>query len=95
MNEVLIVVGGSIISILLTFIGFSLRQFYSGIKEMKTSLSNLRLDVKLYNAELTRNRKDLMKLEIRVDENEDKISANTNNITKIASYQENCPALKK
>jgi len=90
MIEILTTVGISLLFLLLGIIGFFLRQFWKGTKDMKVSLTDLRLDVKLYNAELSRNRKDLIRLEIKTEKNEDNIADNKLEITKLHANQENC-----
>lgn len=92
MNEIILTVGGTILLLLLSIIGFFLRQLYSSIKEMNKSLTGLHVEVKLLKQKFTTNGKDLIKLELRIDQNDAKIDKTEKDIIKLKSAQENCPA---
>ena len=88
----ILAIGGSILAVLLSIIGFFLRQLYGSIKEMNTSLTGLHVEVKLLKVQFSNNGKDLIKLEMKVEEHDKKIDDNSKQLIQLQAEHDNCPA---
>jgi len=109
MNEIMaiiITIIGSVLTLLIGIVGFFLRKLLNDFSSLKKGVESLTIGMNSVQSDLNNNTKEVSEIKTslkslekditrRLDKQAEKIEWNRDNIIKLQSGQENCPARNK